>query len=25
VYTTGFPQPLDGGLNINIADLIRGT
>src|SRR5690349_21122564 len=25
VYTTGFPQVLDGGLNINIANLILGT
>lgn len=25
VYTTGFPQILDGGLIININDLIRGT
>lgn len=25
VYTTGFPQALDGGLNININNLIYGT
>ncbi len=25
VYTTGFPQPMDGGLNITINDLIRGS
>jgi hypothetical protein len=25
VYTTGFPQPLDGGLNVNINNLIYGT
>lgn len=25
VYTTGFPQPMDGGLTVTIADLIRAT
>jgi hypothetical protein len=25
VYSTGFPQPIDGGMIVNIADLIRGT
>lgn len=25
VYTTGFPQPLDGGLNVTINDLIRAS
>jgi phosphoenolpyruvate-protein kinase (PTS system EI component) len=24
-YTTGFPQPMDGGLNVTIADLLRLT
>lgn len=25
IYTTGFPQPMDGGLVVNISDFIRGT
>ncbi|MBQ1047859.1 hypothetical protein KBX50_05220 [Micromonospora sp. C51] len=25
IFTTGFPQPMDGGLNINIADLLRAS
>lgn len=25
IYTSGFPQPLDGGLTITIADLLRAT
>lgn len=25
VYKTGFPQPMDGGLTINVADLIRAS
>lgn len=25
IYTTGFPQPVDGGLNVTITDLIRAT
>jgi hypothetical protein len=25
IYTTGFPQPMDGGLTVNIADWLRGT
>ena len=25
VFTTGFPVPMDGGLNVNIADLLRAT
>lgn len=25
VYSTGFPQPVDGGLNVTVNDLIRGT
>lgn len=25
IYTTGFPQPMDGGLNIAIADLLRAS
>lgn len=25
IYTTGFPVPMDGGLTVNVADLIRGT
>lgn len=23
IYTTGFPQPVDGGLNVNITDYLR--
>jgi hypothetical protein len=25
IYTTGFPQPMDGGLLVEIADWLRGT
>lgn len=25
IYTTGFPQPVDGGLNVNITDFVRIT
>ncbi len=25
VYTTGFPQPMDGGLTITVSDLLRAT
>jgi len=25
VHTTGFPQPMDGGMLVNVADLIRAT
>ncbi|MEU0078561.1 hypothetical protein ABZY58_11745 [Micromonospora tulbaghiae] len=25
VHTTGFPVPMDGGLNVNIADLVRAN
>lgn len=25
IYTTGFPQPVDGGLNVNITDFLRIT
>lgn len=25
VFTTGFPVPMDGGLNVNIADLLRAS
>lgn len=25
IYTTGFPQPMDGGLNITVADLLRAV
>lgn len=25
VYTTGFPVPMDGGLNVTITDLLRAT
>lgn len=25
IYTTGFPQPMDGGLVVAVADLIRAT
>ena len=25
IYTTGFPQPMDGGLNITINDFIRSS
>lgn len=25
IYTTGFPQPMDGGLNVTIADWLRLT
>lgn len=25
VHITGFPVPMDGGLNVNIADLLRGN
>lgn len=25
IYTTGFPQPMDGGLVVAIADWLRGT
>ncbi len=23
IFTTGFPQPMDGGLEVNVADLLR--
>lgn len=23
IYTTGFPQPVDGGLNVNVTDFLR--
>ncbi|HEY9371459.1 hypothetical protein [Streptomyces sp.] len=23
IYTTGFPQPVDGGLNVNVSDFFR--
>lgn len=25
IYTTGFPQPMDGGLVVNVADFLRAT
>lgn len=25
IYTTNFPQPMDGGLTVNVADYLRGT
>lgn len=25
VYTTGFPQPMDGGLTVTVTDLLRAT
>lgn len=25
IHTTGFPQPMDGGLVVNIADVLRGA
>lgn len=25
IYTTGFPQPMDGGLNVTITDLLRAV
>jgi hypothetical protein len=25
IHTTGFPQPMDGGLDVQIADWLRGT
>jgi hypothetical protein len=25
VYTTGFPQPMDGGLTVTVSDLLRAT
>lgn len=25
IYTTGFPQPMDGGLTVNIADWLRAS
>lgn len=25
IHTTGFPQPMDGGLTVNIADWMRGS
>jgi hypothetical protein len=25
IYTTGFPQPMDGGLNVTIADWLRAS
>lgn len=25
VFTTGFPQPMDGGLNVTVADWLRAT
>lgn len=25
IYTTGFPQPMDGGLNVNVTDYLRAS
>lgn len=25
VYTTGFPQPMDGGITVTVSDLLRAT